>query len=157
MRSAAYNLSQFAMEPEVRTPEVRIIDNPSQKRVIKTYRARLVSISVILFILMSLTVYNNMLVDLTKADIVKRNQEFARLENEYSYLTCEMENMISLKNATNYAENELGLVKISPSQIEYINLNNHNQIVESETSKESAGIFERFYENCHKLIAKITN
>lgn len=120
MRTAAYDLSRFAPVPEVNTPKVRIIDNPSQKRRIKTYRPHLITVSVVLFLLMSLTVYTNMQLDLTKAEIVKKNQEFARLENEYSYLNCEMENLISLKNATNYAENELGLVKISPSQIEYL-------------------------------------
>jgi len=154
MRAVAYDLSQFAPEPEVRTPQVRIIDNPSQKRVIKTYRARLITISIILFVLMSFTVYNNMLVDLTKADIVKRNQEYARLENEYSYLSCELENMISFKNVTNYAENDLGLVKISPSQIEYLNLHNENIIVESESIKDSAGIFERIYQTCLNLLSK---
>lgn len=151
MRAVAYDLSQFASSPEEKAPQVRIIDNPSQKRVIKTYRARLISISTVLFILMSLTVYNNMLVDLTRADIVKKNQEFARLENEYSYLNCELENLISLKNATNYAENELGLIKISPNQIEYLSLHNNNVIVETEPIKGSSNVFIRIYETCLSL------
>ena len=154
MRSVAYDLSQFAPVPEIKTPEVRIIDNPSQKRVIRTFRARLISLSAILFILMSLTVYNNMLVDLTRSDIVKKNQELARLENEYSYLNCALENMISLKNATNYAENELGLVKISPSQIEYLNLHDENIIVEAQSINSSKNVFERIYKNCLDLFVK---
>ena len=154
MRSAAYDLSQFAPLPERRIAQVRIIDNPSQKKVIRTYRARLLTLSVILFILMSLTVYNNMLIDLTRSDIGKRNQELSRLENEYSYLNCELENMISLKNATNYAENELGLVKVSPSQIEYLNLHDENTIVESDSFRESGNIFIRIYQNCLSLLSK---
>ena len=155
MRAVAYDLSQFAPTPEVRIPEVRIIDNPSQKRVIRTYRARLITISVILLILMSFSVYNSMLLDLTKADTVKRNQELARLENEYSYLTCEMENIISLKNATNYAENDLGLVKVSPSQIEYLNLHSENIIVEADSLSESTNVFSHIYNTILSIFRKV--
>ena len=154
MKSAAYDMTQFEPSREERVREVRVIDNPSQKKVIRTYRARLAVISTTLLILMSLTVYNNMLLDLTKADIVKRTQEFNRLENEYSYLNCELENLISLKNASNYAENELGLVKISPSQVEYISLLNTNQIIEDESDEANENIFTRVYETCIRFFTQ---
>ena len=38
-----------------------------------------------------------------------------------------------MKTAEEFAENELGLVRLSPAQIEYVNLENTNKIVEEET------------------------
>ncbi|MBQ5412031.1 MAG: hypothetical protein IIU19_01470, partial [Oscillospiraceae bacterium] len=45
----------------------------------------------------------------------------------------QIESMVSMKTAEEFAENELGLVRLSPAQIEYVNLENTNKIVEEET------------------------
>ena len=147
MRSAAYDMTQFMNQRDVQPNRVVILDNLSQKKEIKAYRVRLIVISAFLLVLMYLTVYNNMLLDVTQAKIIERNSEINRLENEYSYLSCALENLISLRNAADYAENEIGLVKVSPSQIEYINLQNTNWIVDGESAVNSMNIFMRIWNN----------
>jgi len=135
MRSAAYDLAQFApveRETPVRTT-VKVVDNPKRKRSLRTFRFRIALCSVTLFVLMALNVYNNMLLTETRAKVVSRNEELTRLNSEFSYLNCELENMVSLKNAADYAENELGLIKVSPNQIEYVNLRGDNQIIEGDS------------------------
>ena len=134
MRSAAYDLAQFeppSKEIPVR-PALRAVDNPKRKRSYRVHRLRLAVCSAALFALMALTVYNNMLLTETRAKVVSRSEELTRLNSEYSYLNCELENMVSLKNAADYAENELGLIKVSASQIEYVNLHGDNRIVEGD-------------------------
>ena len=49
------------------------------------------------------------------------------------YLDYQIESMVSMKTAEEFAENELGLVRLSPAQVEYVNLENSNKIVEEET------------------------
>jgi len=123
MRSTAYDLSQFAPQREAPAkPSVKVIDNPRRKKSYRAYRLRLTFCSVALFALMALTVYNNMLLTETRAKVVSGTEELTQLVSEYSYLNCELENMVSLKNASDYAENELGLIKVAANQIEYVNL-----------------------------------
>ena len=79
------------------------------------------------------TVYSNMMLTKTKALIEKKNSELVEIQSENVYLDYQIESMVSMKTAEEFAENELGLVRLSPAQIEYVNLENTNKIVEEET------------------------
>ena len=146
MSMTAYDLSRFAAqyesEPHVR---IRTAEKPARAAVRGIYRGRIIVCMTALFITMSLTVYNSMLLTEARAMSVSRTDELRRLESEYSYLNWQLEDMVSLKNAADYAENELGLVKISASQIEYINLYSSNEIIEDKTVGDAGGLFARIW------------
>ena len=145
MSVTAYDLSRFSGQNDSEPGPIRTADYQKRDRRKKVYRGRIAVCLICLFAVMSLTVYNNMLLTEARAMAVSRMDELTRLESEYSYLNWQLENMISLRNAADYAENELGLIKVSASQIEYINLHSDNQIVEGEAVKDSGGFFKRMW------------
>ncbi len=146
MRSAAYDLSQFAPVVEQQDrPKVRVVDNPKRKKGVRAYRVRLTFLCTFLLVLMTMTVYNNMLLTETQAKVNAQQEELTRLESEYTYLNWQMDSRVSLKNAEEYAETELGLVKMSMSQVEYLNLNSDNQIIEGDLSGEN-GFFAKVWD-----------
>ena len=69
----------------------------------------------------------------SKALIEKKNSELVEIQSENVYLDYQIESMVSMKTAEEFAENELGLVRLSPAQVEYVNLENSNKIVDEET------------------------
>lgn len=150
MRAVAYDLSRFSQETESQEkPKVRVVDNPRQKKGVRIYRLRVTFFCTFLLVLMALTVYNSMLLTETKANVNTGMDELTRLESEYTYLNWQLESRISLKNAEEYAETELGLVKMSAQQIEYINLSSDNQIVGGEADAD--GLFENIWKSIKGL------
>lgn len=145
MSMTAYNLSRFAAQEEREPAPIRASLRVENGKKVNNYRGRVTVCLVLLFSVMSLTVYSNMLLTETRAMSVSRAEELTRLESEYSYLNWQLENMISLRNAADFAENELGLIKISASQIEYLNLRNDNRIVEGEAAAGAGGLLNRIW------------
>ena len=143
--SAAYDLSRFAPTPEREQPRVRVIENKkSQKaREMRAFSRKFTFICISLLILMSLTVYNRMLLTETKANIANKTQELVELQSENTYLNYQLETIISLKTAEEYATNNLGLVKIDAAQIEYLNLFDEN-VIEAGEEKMTGNIKDIF-------------
>ena len=139
-QSAAYDLSQFAPQPEERKARVAVarrdIDVVFQKKLAKL-RVRCALLAITVFVLMVMTVNSRTELNETMNRIQRKTSELTELESEYIYLNYELESLVSLKNAEEYAETELGLIKLGQSQVEYVNLQSENTI---ETAEKANGV-----------------
>ena len=131
--SVAYDISRF--EGESRPQRIRVVKTGKELKAAadRKFVIELVALTVVLAVLAVYTVYSNMMLTKTKALIEKKNTELVEIQSENVYLDYQIESMVSMKTAEEFAENELGLVRLSPAQIEYVNLENTNKIVEEET------------------------
>jgi len=137
--SAAYDLAQFAPEVQ-REPRVRVVRTQKKSKTKKALKVKLVVNVVVLVFLMLGTIYSRVQLTETKSTINKKTTELTNIESENAYLSYEMDSMVSLKNAEEYAVDELGLVKLDSNQIEYVNLRDENEIVTDDDSEENSFI-----------------
>ena len=86
---------------------------------------------------MVMTVNSRTELNETMNGIQRKTSELTDLQSEYIYLNYELESLVSLKNAEEYAETELGLIKLGQSQVEYVNLQSENTI---ETAEKASGM-----------------
>ena len=130
--SVAYDLSRFSDE----TPTQQRVRDDSTKKNIRTeedrkFLVRLVFLSVAVITLAVYTVYSNMLLTNVKSQITNRSSELVEIQSENIYLDYQIESLVSLRTAEEYAQS-LGLIKIDSAQIEYVNLEKENKIVSEE-------------------------
>ncbi len=131
--NTAYDISRFESAPAVQ--RIRIIKTGDELRAAadRKFVRQLVALTVVVAVLSVYTVYSSMLLTKTKAMIEKKNSELVEIESENVYLDYQIESMVSMKTVEEYAENVLGLIRLSPAQIEYVNLENSNKIVSEDT------------------------
>jgi cell division protein FtsL len=130
--SVAYDLSRFSDE----TPTQQKVRVASTKKNIRTeedrkFLVRLVFLSVAVITLAVYTVYSNMLLTNVKSQITNRSSELVEIQSENIYLDYQIESLVSLRTAEEYAQS-LGLIKMDSAQIEYVNLEKENKIVSEE-------------------------
>ena len=109
----------------------------------RKYNVRFVSLVIAVAFLAVYTVYSNMLLTRTQALITDYSAKLTEIESENVFLDYQIESMVSISNVEEYVENELGLVKISTAQIEYVNLEDTNKIV-SEAKDDFGGMVLEF-------------
>ena len=136
MASTAYDLRQFETVSEA--PRIRVVRTGKELKAAadRKFVTQLVLLSVVVIALAVYTVYSNMLLTKTKAMIEKKSNELVEIQSENVYLDYQIESMVSMKRAEEYAENELGLIKLAPAQIKYVNLENSNKIVTEDDENE---------------------
>lgn len=139
-QNAAYDLSQFAPQQEERRPRVEVVRRDSdvvfQKKLAKL-KIRCALLTAAVLVLMVMTVNSRTELNETMNGIQRKTSELTDLQSEYIYLNYELESLVSLKNAEEYAETELGLIKLGQSQVEYVNLQSENTI---ETAEKANGM-----------------
>ena len=130
--SVAYDLSKFETVPS--TPRIRVVNTGKElkARADRQFVIKLVLLAVVVIALAVYTVYSSMMLTKTKALIEKRSNELIEIQSENAFLDYQIESVVSTRAVEEYAENELGLIKFSPAQIEYVNLENSNMIVTEE-------------------------
>ncbi len=140
--STAYDLSAFAPAPQTQKP-VRLARPAKSNREKRRFLSKMAGYLFAIVLLMTATVMSRMQLTEIKADINSSNSELTELQSENAYLNYKLESLVSLKNAENYAINELGLVKMDSSRIEYVNLQDENQII-TETGETLGEKFDAF-------------
>lgn len=151
--NTAYDMSRFESTPAAQ--RIRVIKTGDELRAAadRKFVRQLVALTVVVIVLAVYTVYSSMLLTKTKAMIEKKNSELVEIQSENVYLDYQIESMVSMKTAEEYAENELGLIRLSPAQIEYVNLENSNKIVSEDTATLDMDVSAfiatviRFFEN----------
>lgn len=130
--SAAYDLSKFETAPSA--PRIRVVKTGKElrARADREFVIELVLLAVVVVALSVYTVYSSMMLTKTKALIERKSNELVEIQSENAYLDYQIESVVSTRIVEEYAENELGLIKFSPAQIEYVNLENSNMIVTEE-------------------------
>ena len=141
--STAYDLSAFAPAPQTEKPVRVVKPRRAAPREERKFLTKLSIYIVAIVLLMAATVMSRMKLTETMSDISSRTSELTELQSANAYLNYKLESLVSLKNAENYAINELGLVKMDSSRIEYVNLQNENEIVTDggETAGEKFDTF----------------
>ncbi len=131
---AAYNLEDFA----AREPRERLrVAEKTKKRGLARINLNTVKIvafaSIFVALVCSVLDSQRTVTELT-AKIAQGENALFDLQSEYAYLNNEMEMRTSLKNVEQYAQAQLGLVKLDKSQITYVERKNDEVIVRPETN-----------------------
>lgn len=127
MRTATARDS-YANERTQNAAPVRVVKAKRGARARSRYVRAVTVYTVALALLMAGTVFSRMKLSETKANINKYSAALTELESENAYLSYQLESLVSLKNAEEYAVGTLGLVKLDSSRIEYVNLQDENVI-----------------------------
>lgn len=136
--SVAYDLGQFAPQTDNRV-RVRVVNTAkSNKQTAKAFKTKCAVYFIVIMLLMSATVYSRLGLNETKGRINQQTETLKKLQSENVYLSFQLENKVSLKNAEEYATNELGLVKLGTGQTEYVDLQNEDVIEKNDGSYKIA-------------------
>ena len=138
MTNTAYDLSRFETTVEPRIREIRNTDREIREAEDRKFRFRFAVLFIAVITLAVYTVYSNMLLTKTKSQITRYTNELTELKSENVYLDYQIESMFSVENAEDYAVNELGLIKLSGAQVEYVNLENENLIVRYDSGNDNS-------------------
>ena len=143
--STAYDYNRsISREEEQRRLEI-VRSNNRRIREKRAYIAKLTALVCVMATLMIATVYSRLVLTETKADINSLTSDLTELESENAYLSYQLESLVSLKNAEDYAVSELGLVKLDSSRIEYVNLQDQNEISANENATTFGEDLETFF------------
>lgn len=145
MRSnAAYDLAQYEVKQPQR-PRVQVA--PAQKTRSKGLGFATVFYAVIIIALMSITVYSRMVLTETEAAIASKQEKLTELQSMNAYLNYQVESLVSLKSAEEYAKTELGLVKLSAGRIEYVTLEKENKIKKEPAALKFEDAVSEFFDS----------
>ncbi|MGI5888514.1 MAG: hypothetical protein ACOX6J_03955 [Oscillospiraceae bacterium] len=139
--STAYNLESFETEESpARTPRVGVIrSDPHAQRLksIKRLKRQCIALAAVVVVLMFATVFSHMRLNETKASIESSKDTLTELQSENKYLNFTLENHVTLGEAETYAKENLGLIKINSSQIDYINTSKDNEVTSDDDGGDS--------------------
>ena len=140
--SVAYDLNRFAETTPARQP-VRVVETSNSSRTAEDRRfvIQLLTLSIAVISLAVYTVYSNLLLTKVKSQITNKSAELVEIQSENIYVDYQIESFISYKSAADYAQNELGLIKLDSAQIEYVNLENDNVIVTEDPIVNDRSMF----------------
>lgn len=95
--------------------------------------AKIIAISVFLLAMLSGLLYGRMKVDELDRQISSVQTKISTAQSENVRLNMKLDSMISLENVEQYAQENLGMVKMESYQIEYIDLSGNDKITVSGT------------------------
>lgn len=135
MPQAAYDLTVFENRPQSRK-------QPQTLRVAKgrgrgmvwaaLQQVRTVAVGGVLLALLCSYLFSQAQVSALAADIQKYESQLTAAQSEYSYLTSQMDAITNQSNVDQIAA-ELGLMKIDPSQITYITVEQESVITRPDS------------------------
>lgn len=148
-RNSAYDLSLFEDKPQKRNTQSNVVKIPRKKWKIKTKKKLKLGTALYIAIISSaiVSMFSSMIygqVQLTELTdkINESNKVLAENQSIYTQLKMRSESKFSLKSVEEYAENELFMRKIEPSQIEYIVLSNGDK-AEIKNDSKNDSIFDK--------------
>ena len=124
--NTAYDFSRFAASVPQALPRVK---QPPQLRVVETARPKNTGFamrSMLCFLtilgIVAGILYNNVLLTEMTSEIQTLEQQFKQLQSENQRMSVEIESRIPLREVQEKAQNSLGMSKIEPYQVRYIDL-----------------------------------
>ncbi|MBS7390431.1 MAG: hypothetical protein KIG33_08870, partial [Oscillospiraceae bacterium] len=93
--------------------------------------AKIIAISVFLLSMLSALLYGRIKVDELDRQISATETKITTAQSENVRLNMQLDSMISLKNVEEYAQTNLGMVKMESYQIEYIDLSGADKVTVS--------------------------
>lgn len=89
---------------------------------------RIVAIATVLFMALGLQIYSRVQVDELDQKLTDINQKISVIESDNTRRNMELNASVSLERVDQYARNELGMVKISDYQVNYIRLSEEDAV-----------------------------
>lgn len=111
----------------VKKPEKTYEQAKSEMRFASLQSAKIITVSLLLLVMISALLYGRMKVDELDRQIQNTKTELSAAQSESVRLNMKLDSMISLKNVEEYAQTNLGMVKMESHQIEYIDLSGENK------------------------------
>ncbi|MEF9983113.1 MAG: hypothetical protein RR710_01090 [Oscillospiraceae bacterium] len=126
--SSAYDLSAFqTKQSSVVKPNLQVIGK-SKSTSVKAISLGTMLLGLLIIGMLAATLYSNALINELGNEISTANKEYTTLISENRKLATNLECKVSLKNIETYAKENLGLSKIEPYQIEYVNMSPEDKI-----------------------------
>ena len=134
----AYDFARF--EPE-RKQSVAVEKKTEIKVVKKTARraspAKIIVMLAAVLAIASMMIYNQVVLTELNDQTTTLNTELEKLQSEKIQKSTELESQMSLKNIEEYTVNNLGLVKMDQSQVEYVDLESGNKVEVKQQQDDS--------------------
>ncbi len=130
-----------ANQQRVQTPTVRQTAKTATRR--RTSRSKLLRIlsfprvmaALALACFCIIMLYSNMQLTRLTKEIGEQKTALEQVQSEYVSLKARQEQTLSISYVENYAQDQLGMVKMDPSQIEYIEITKPEVTEVSDTTK----------------------
>ena len=106
----------------VRAPKRTSSQARNEMRRTSLQTAKILSVAVLLIAMLATLLYGRLKADELDREISSLNTQLEAAQSENVRLNMEIESVISLKNVEDYAQSQLGMVKMEANQIEYIDL-----------------------------------
>ena len=130
-QNVAYDLSMYESLLEPKPEKKAKVQQAKTVKVKSNYAFRKVinalSVAVILSLVIGV-IWTNAEITKTTNSIAATQNSITESESEKAYLEFTMESRMSLNEIEDYAVGVLGMVKMDPSQIEYIEIENENKV-----------------------------
>lgn len=120
---------------ETAKPDMKLVKRPKKsyeqaKKEMRIGRNRsfvILGAAISLLVVISMLLYGRIKVDELDRKIQSKKNEISIAQSENVRLNMALDSMISLKNVEEYAQNNLGMVKMDNHQIEYIDLSGEDK------------------------------
>ena len=139
-------------------PQMQLIEKPK-----KTYNqlkkemhrsalqtAKIISISLLLLTMLSTLLYGRLKVDELDRQISSKQSQITAAQSANVQLNMKLDSIISLKNVEQYAQTNLGMVKMENHQIEYIDLSGEDKVEVSGDKTNSKSLMAKVMEYLSK-------
>lgn len=135
VQNTAYDLSRYEPKVAKRQPRLRVVEKPSPRNGLaptELFQAGLVGAVMVAALCMVL--YSNAILTELSDQISTSNEKLSVLTSENQRLSAVLEGKMSLRNIEDIAKNEMGLSKMEPYQVEYVNRCDGDKIVRTAES-----------------------
>lgn len=100
-------------------------------------------------------VYSQANLNEANRQITRTNKSIATMQSEYSQKSVELEQRVNLKTAEEVATNQMGMTKISSTQVEYISLGQQDSVANINKKQGLGGVFQKINTFVENLLAYI--
>ena len=134
--NVAYDLSFYEQEQERhiarKEKKESVIIKAQTKFSLGRKIANVLSVAVMITLIVAV-IATNAAVTTASTQIADMQDEIIRLESEKAYLEFTLESRMTLDQIENYAQTQLGMVKMDSSQKKYVELETENKIVVNQS------------------------
>ncbi len=120
--------------PQARpAPKMKVIRKSQKQLQAETRRSRalalkVLSIAVVMFLALGFNIYSRVQVDELDQQLDEINRQISVLESDNTRRNMELNASVSLERVDEYARNQLGMVKISDYQVNYVRLSEEDAV-----------------------------
>lgn len=115
-------------------------------------KAKNIIMGIVVFALAVGLVLNYLSLNKVSRDLRNANKEYEQLVNEEKTLNYEITKQVSFSNIEQLAGDRLGMVKVEPYQIQYINFNEEDSITAASLEEDNNGLVDNLVASFNILV-----